>query len=94
VIVEKELRGKMEGDATVVGGVITDVRVIQTKKKEPMAFVTIMDLDEIIEVTTFPTHFVRFRELLKKDKIVEISGRKNTWGDKQNAIVADFIEEK
>jgi DNA polymerase-3 subunit alpha len=91
---EEELRDASDGESISVGGVITDIRVIQTKKKEPMAFVTVMDLDEIIEITVFPTQFVRYRDLLKKNTIVEVFGTKNTYNDKQNVVVANIFEEK
>lgn len=94
VMTEQELRAQMDGEQTAVGGMITDVRVIMTKKKEPMAFVTVMDQDEMIDVTVFPTQFGRYRPILKKDSVVEIVGKKNCWGDKQNALIAESFEPK
>lgn len=93
-ITETELRELSDGSHAIVGGVITDIRVIKTKKGDPMGFVTVMDLDEIIEVTVFPNQFLKFRELLKKEKLVQISGKKSTFGGKDNALVLDEIQEK
>jgi DNA polymerase-3 subunit alpha len=91
---EADLRLMANNESLKVGGVITEVRVIKTKKGDPMAFVTVMDLDEIIDVTVFPNDFLKHRELLKKETIVEITGQKNTFGDKQNAMVLKWIVEK
>ena len=91
---ETDLRGMSDNEFIVVGGVITDIRTIKTKKGDPMAFVTVMDLDEIIEVTVFPNDFMKYRELLKKETIVQIAGTKSTFAGKQNAMVLKKIEEK
>ena len=62
-ITEKELHDVEAGGEVKVGGMITDVRVIKTKKGDAMAFVTLMDLDEIIDVTVFPQAFGAFKHL-------------------------------
>jgi len=94
VITEKELREMSDGDECVIGGVITEVRVIKTKNKEPMAFATIMDLDEMIDVTIFPRDFPTFRKYLREDKIVEIVGKKNVYKERQNGIIANSFTER
>jgi DNA polymerase-3 subunit alpha len=73
---------------------ISDVRKITTKKGDKMAFVTLVDLDEMIDVTLFPDVMDEHKSLLSVGRIVEISGKKSAFGGKQNAIEADKIELK
>jgi len=94
VITESDLREAYDKDPVAVGGVITDVRVIKTKKGEPMAFVTLMDLDEMIDVTVFPKDFVVYRKFLRENKVVEIRGTKNVYKERQNGIIANSFEER
>jgi len=91
-ITEKELHEYTGGEYVVVGGMITAVRSIKTKRDEHMGFVTLMDLDEIIEVTIFPKVWAKEREILRIDNIVQISGNKSTYNNKNNHIEAHKIE--
>ena len=94
VITESELRELYDGDTCKVGGVITDVRVIKTKNKEPMAFVTLMDLDEMIDVTIFPRDFPTFKPMLHENKCIEIVGKKNVYKERQKGIIANSLVER
>jgi DNA polymerase-3 subunit alpha len=93
-ITEQELIGYDDGDSVIVGGMIADVRTVKTKKGDAMGFITLVDLDESIDVTVFPRTWAACRSEISKDAIVEIRGRKSTYGGKQNLIQAESIEQK
>lgn len=62
------------GQATI-GGIVTRIQKILTKKGEPMAFIDVEDLNGAIEVIIFPNLFAKCKELIVEEKIVLISGK-------------------
>jgi DNA polymerase-3 subunit alpha len=91
-IEEKHLKVCVDGEHVRVGGMISEVRSHKTKKGDPMGFVTLIDLDERIEVTVFPETWAKFRRLLIKGSLMEIEGTKSVFGGKQNQIQASFFQ--
>lgn len=69
----KELHPSQHKSATIAG-IITGVRVIQTKRGDRMAIVTIDDASSQLDVLCFSENFHKFRELLVKDKLIIIEG--------------------
>lgn len=88
VITEQELAGVEDKGFVVVGGMISEVRSIKTKKGDTMGFVTLVDLDELIEVTCFPDFWAAYRSSLRVGSVVEIGGKKSTYNSKQNLVEA------
>ncbi len=68
---------KAEKENVTIGGVITKVRTLTTKKNDLMAFVTIEDLQGSVDVTVFPRTFTECRQHLVVDQIVVVKGRAN-----------------
>lgn len=93
-ITESVLRDYDPREYVVVGGMLTSVRAIKTRNGDPMGFATLMDLDEMIELTLFPKEWATFREVVKEGFIVEVSGQKSTFGGKQNLIEVKNIEKR
>lgn len=63
-------------DQTVkVVGMILDLKRIQTKKGDPMAFLTIEDKTAQIEVVVFPQVFAKHAELMEKERLIVLEGR-------------------
>jgi DNA polymerase-3 subunit alpha len=63
-------------DQTVkVVGMIIDVKRIQTKKGDPMAFLTIEDKTAQVETVVFPQVFAKYAELLGKERLIVLEGR-------------------
>jgi len=60
---------------TRVGGIVADIRKRFTKKKEPMAIVTLEDMDENVQVVVFPTAYQKFASFLLQDAPVMICGQ-------------------
>jgi DNA polymerase-3 subunit alpha len=59
-----EIREMMEGREVLVGGLVTALRRISTRRGEPMAFMTLEDLTGSIEVVLFPRVYLECRRLL------------------------------
>jgi DNA polymerase III subunit alpha len=93
VITEQQLREYIAGEYVLVGGMISALKAVKTKRGETMGFVTIVDLDEQIEVTLFPKEWAEFRDKIGVGKFVEVGGNKSSFGGKENSIEAQIIKE-
>jgi DNA polymerase III alpha subunit len=72
-----ELKAGHDGKPVTVGGVVTDMREILTKKGDKMAFVKIEDKFGEIEVILFPSTYQQTIGVWERDKIVLIRGKVN-----------------
>ena len=75
-----------------VGGVITKVKIIFTKKDKQMCFLDLEDIGENVEVIVFPSVLVKYRGIIAEDKIVKVKGKLDKKED-QLKIIANEIEE-
>ncbi|MDP2910247.1 MAG: OB-fold nucleic acid binding domain-containing protein [bacterium] len=75
-----------------VGGIISGIKKIITKKGQPMLFVKLEDLTDRAEVIVFPGIIERNPDALQENKIVFVSGRVDH-RDNIPKIIADDIEE-
>ncbi len=66
-----------DGKQIVVGGIITAVRKIYTRKNDPMAFLAVETLNGDLEVIVFPKTFNKFEQALIVDNVVAIEGKIN-----------------
>ncbi len=71
-----------------IGGIITKIRKIYTKKNEPMAFFTLQDASSSLEVIVFPKIMAKSLALLNLDAIISVNGK---FSDKDGE--AKFIAE-
>lgn len=69
-------RGRRDKKEYEIGGRITNVKVIKTKKGQPMAFVTLETQLEPFEITFFPDAYEDVQQHLYKENIVVIRGYK------------------
>ncbi len=58
----------------VAAGIITHLRTIQTKRGDRMAVVTLDDATTPIDVLCFAENYLKYRELLGKDKLIVVEG--------------------
>jgi len=63
------------GAAVRIGGLIRSIKIINTKRGDLMAFVTIEDLHGAVEATVFSRVFAGVRDLLAEDTPVFIQGQ-------------------
>jgi DNA polymerase-3 subunit alpha len=74
----------------IVGGIITNVKKIQTKSNNgDMAFVRLDDLSMSTELVVFPKLFERTRNLWIVDNIILVKGKTNMRDDRLSIIVDD-----
>ncbi len=64
-----------DGMLVVIGGIVTEVKEIITKKNDKMAFLKIADLTDTIESVIFPKTYALLKETLSLDNCVVIKGK-------------------
>jgi len=74
-------------EAVRVAGIVTRLRLHQTKAGKSMAFVTIEDLQGTIELVVFPRTWDKFNSLLEVDRIVLIDGKVDAQGGEPKVLV-------
>ena len=70
-----------------IAGVIDEMRVILTKKGDPMAFLKVSDLTDSIEVIVFPKTFKQFKDILQPNEIYAFNGKLERKEDGWNLLV-------
>lgn len=63
--------------SVTIGGVVTKVQKILTKKGDAMAFANIEDRTGMVEALFFPTIYSQFKDLIVEEKILELTGKVN-----------------
>ncbi|MFB0566417.1 MAG: DNA polymerase III subunit alpha [Candidatus Aminicenantaceae bacterium] len=58
-----------------LGGIISSLKTMKTKKDERMATFTLEDLSDRIEVVVFPDSYKKYYDCLREDQLVWIKGR-------------------
>ncbi len=71
-----------------IGGIITNVRTILTKKGDKMAFVKIENKTDEAEFIVFPSVFAEFGAKLEVDNVVRVKGKVNAT-DRDGRITSD-----
>ena len=70
-----ELERRRDGEVVTVGGIVSAVKQLTTKKGEPMVFLTLDDPTGGGEVVVFNSTYAQARELCVADRILVIKGR-------------------
>ena len=68
------LKEKNDGAGVRIGGVVTNVKAIKTKRGDSMAFITTEDLHGTVETTVFSSVYAECRDILVADKALLIEG--------------------
>lgn len=87
-----DLHIAMEGKRVKIGGIISQVKKINTRNGQPMAFVSIEDLSGKTEVLVFPKMLIESPQSWQNDKLVLVSGKISA-KDKEVKILADKVED-
>ncbi|RJX18671.1 MAG: DNA polymerase III subunit alpha [Desulforudis sp.] len=69
-----ELGDMPQGKGVVLGGLVTSVKRITTKKGAAMCFLDIEDLTGKVEVVVFPRTYEQYRENLTNDNVILVRG--------------------
>ena len=81
-----------DGEKVSLIALINDIKTKTTKKGDLMAFVSVEDKYDSINVTIFPKVYNENRTFIAAGKIVLISGRVTEMDDKPSEIICDSIE--
>ena len=76
-----------------VAGLITRIRPHTTKKGDPMAFVTLEDLQGNIDLVIFPRTWKQVHEFVEWDAIVMVDGKVDTYGAEPKILVDKITTE-
>ena len=71
------IKPENDGKVVTIGGIITAVRTILTKKGDKMAFVKLENKSNETEFIVFPSVFAEFGGKLEVDNVVKVQGRIN-----------------
>ncbi len=85
--IKKALATKKDGDSVILGIIINEVRTIQTKKNETMAFVTIADFSGAADAVVFPRTYREFRELIAPDRCLAVKATINTRNGEKSFVL-------
>jgi DNA polymerase-3 subunit alpha len=70
-----ELERRRDGEVVVVGGIVSTLKQMTTKKGEPMVFAGLEDVTGSCEVVAFSSVYMQARDLLVMDRVLVIKGR-------------------
>ncbi len=73
--IKKIIEEAKESMPVVFGGIVEDVRSIQTKKGDNMLFVKISDMSGSIECVVFPRVFQEFKDFFVPEKCIAVKGK-------------------
>jgi len=90
---DEEYGSEHDGENCCIVGIITSVQNKMSKKGNPMAFITIEDIYENIEVLIFGDIYKQCQQLLQKEKIVLIYGKISAKENQSASIIANDIKE-
>jgi len=87
-----ELPSRREKEVVTVGGIITAVKRIRTRNGQPMAFVTLGDLEGSIELLLFADVLAGKEEVVAVDRVVVAKGRIDHKEPGESCLVVSEIE--
>ncbi|HZD58866.1 MAG TPA: DNA polymerase III subunit alpha, partial [Anaerolineae bacterium] len=87
-----ELKEQKDGTVAWIGGIITKITKLTTKKGDTMLFLNLEDLDGSVEVIVFPATYEKYKELIAEDNIVLVKGRLDVKEDELKVISQEIQE--
>jgi DNA polymerase-3 subunit alpha len=70
-----ELERRRDGEIVTVGGIVSSLKQLTTKKGEPMVFAGLEDVTGACEVVAFNSVYALARDLLVQDRVLVVKGR-------------------
>ncbi len=71
----------------IVGGIIEEIKEIETKKGDKMYFVKLSDISDSIELILFPKVCLEFKDFINKDTCVVVKGKISEKNGNKNILV-------
>lgn len=91
-LTEQELSKRPPLDQVSVGGMISYVKQIKTKNGDPMAFASLVDLDEEIDLTFFFDQWMKYKNEAKVGQFIHVEGTKSNFGNRENSVEVKKIQ--
>jgi len=88
----KELKQRIFDHKIIVGGIISSIKKILTKRGQPMLFMKLEDLTDKIEVIVFPSIIEKNPTAFQENKIVFVKGKVENWKTPPQ-LICEEIEE-
>lgn len=85
--IKRALETKKDKDGVVLAVIIDEVRLIQTKNNETMAFVTVSDFSGVADAVVFPRTYKEFKALIDIDKCLAIKATINSRNGEKGLII-------
>ena len=70
-----DLERRRDGEFVTIGGIVSGLKQVTTKRGEPMVFVTLDDPTGSAEVVVFNSTYAAARDLLEPDRVLVVKGR-------------------
>jgi DNA polymerase III subunit alpha len=70
-----DVERRRDGEVVTVGGIVSALKQLTTKKGEPMVFLRLDDLSGSLETVVFNSVYTAARELLEADRVLVVKGR-------------------
>jgi DNA polymerase-3 subunit alpha len=70
-----DLERRRDGETVTVGGIVSEVKQVTTKRGEPMVFLALDDPTGSAEVVVFNSTYAAARDLCTADRILVVKGR-------------------
>src|SRR5436309_4174202 len=83
-----ELERRRDGEVVEIGGIVSHVKSLTTKKGEPMVFIRLDDVTGGAEVVVFNSVYAAARELLTTDRILIVKGRVDHKQEGETKLIA------
>jgi DNA polymerase-3 subunit alpha len=83
-----ELERRRDGEIVLVGGIVSSLKQMTTKKGDPMVFATLEDVTGSCEVVAFNSVYAQARDLLVQDGVIVVKGRVDQKGAGETKLVA------
>jgi DNA polymerase III subunit alpha len=87
----QELNEEHDGKLVTMAGVITNVRPHQTKKGDPMGFISVEDLQGHLELVVFPRAWKEISSWVAIEQIVLIKGKVDAKGSGSAKVLVDSL---
>jgi len=85
--IKKALETGKEGQSVIFAGIINEVRLVQTKNNETMAFITIADFSGESEAVVFPRNYREQKNLIVGDKCLAFKATINTRNNEKGFVI-------
>ncbi|MFA6601529.1 MAG: OB-fold nucleic acid binding domain-containing protein, partial [Candidatus Paceibacterota bacterium] len=85
--IKRALENSKEGASVIFAAIINEVRLVQTKDNETMAFIGISDFSGSSDAVVFPRTYREYRELIQIDKCLAIKATVNTRNGERGFLI-------